>query len=828
MLQINNKAKQAIAILLLVSFVVSIAAIIPTTSAQTSTKKTYAFIGATPNPVGVNQEVLLHLGISEATSGTYAKWTGLTVTVTKPDGTTQNLGPFSTDATGGTGTIFVPTVEGTYKFQSHFPAQDMGAAFGGGAIHYLASDSEVIELVVQEEPIQYHPGFPLPTEFWTRPINAQFFEWSTIAGNWLYPAGSYTMPPIHKLHEGNEEAPETGHILWTKQYAMGGLTGAELGNYQYEMGDAYEGKFLGSVIIDGVLYYNKFEEQGGSVATQEVCAMNLKTGEELWTKNFNNSRLDFGQVFFWDGFNYHGAFAYLIFEEGSGSLRTWNVHDPLSGRWVFTINNVPQGFNLYGPKGEIYRYTVDTAAGSMTLWNSSRAVNPQNTGSVGDGSWEQIGTVMDGSRGIEWNKTIEKGLAGSVAAYSFDNMIFGSTSQAFPGASGPTITSWAISTKIGDEGRTVFKNTWTTDNQNGNITWVFCDTAWEDDVFIISAKETRDYYGFSLTTGQFLWKTDPEGYLAFYDKWYGPALGYGKFYTGRMSGVVTCYDVATGDELWTYDVEDKYGEILWSMNFPIEYHFLTDGKIYLSYGEHSPINPTGRGAPFVCLNATTGDEIWTLSWENCWWGGHAIIGDNVIAGFNGYDNRIYSIGRGPSATTVAASPKISTKGTNVLVEGLVTDISPGTSKYATAARFPNGVPAVSDDNMTEWMEYVYMQYPRPADADVIGVDVTISVIDPNGNVYDVDTTTSDASGFYSCIFEPEVPGKYTVIASFAGSKSYYGSFAETAINVEEATATEQPIVEDKESIADLYFIPAVIAIIVAIAIATVLILRKKQ
>jgi hypothetical protein len=825
MLQVNNKAKQLIAILLLLSFAISIATTLPISNAQTDTKKTYAFVAATPNPVGVNQEVLIHVGISEATSGTTAKWTGLTVTVTDPDGKTSTLGPFSTDSTGGTGTIFIPTKEGIYKLQSHFPAQDMGKPFGApGTIHYLASDSQVIELVVQAEPIPYHPGFPLPTEYWTRPVNLQFSEWAPIMGNWLYPAGSYTMPPIPKLHGGNEDAPETAHILWTRQYELGGLTGGDLGDKGFEMGDAYEGKFLGAIILNGVLYYNKYEEQGGSAVTQEVCAVNLKTGEELWTKDFNNTRLDFGQVFYWDSFNYYGAFGYLIFEDAG----SWKVHDPLSGRWLYTINNVPSGFNLYGPKGEIYRYTVNTAGGWMTLWNSSRAVNPQNTGSVGDGSWEPIGTVINGSRGYEWNKTIEKNLPGSVAAYSFDNMIFGSTAMSFPGATGPTITSWAISTKIGDEGRTVFKKTWNTANPDGNVTWVFTDTCWEDEVFIISAKETLDYYGFSLKTGELLWKTEPETYLAFYDKWYGPAYGYGKFYTGRMTGRVTCYDLKTGEKLWTYNVSDPYNEILWSDNFPIEYHFLTDGKIYLSYGEHSP-NLNARGAPMVCLNATTGEEIWKISWFNCWWGGHVIIGDSVMAGLNaGYDSRIYAFGKGPSATTVAASPKISTRGTNVLVEGFVTDISPGTKDYALTARFPNGVPAVSDENMTEWMQYVHMQYPRPADKDIIGVDVTISVIDPNGNVYDVATATSDASGFYSCVFEPEVPGKYTILASFTGSKSYYGSFAETAINVEEATATEQPTVEEKESIADMYFIPAVIAIIVAIAIATVLILRKKQ
>ena len=44
---------------------------------------------------------------------------------------------------------------------------------------------------------------------------------------------------------------------------------------------------------------------------------------------------------------------------------------------------------------------------------------------------------------------------------------------------------------------------------------------------------------------------------------------------------------------------------------------------------------------------------------------------------------------------------------------------------------PHGVPAVSDDSMSAWMEYVYMQKPRPTDT--IGVPVTISVIDANGN-----------------------------------------------------------------------------------------------
>jgi len=37
----------------------------------------------------------------------------------------------------------------------------------------------------------------------------------------------------------------------------------------------------------------------------------------------------------------------------------------------------------------------------------------------------------------------------------------------------------------------------------------------------------------------------------------------------------------------------------------------------------------------------------------------------------------------------------------------------------------------------------------------------------------------------SC-WKPDIPGKYTVIATFAGSASYYGSYVETTFGVEEA------------------------------------------
>ena len=74
-----------------------------------------------------------------------------------------------------------------------------------------------------------------------------------------------------------------------------------------------------------------------------------------------------------------------------------------------------------------------------------------------------------------------------------------------------------------------------------------------------------------------------------------------------------------------------------------------------------------------------------------------------------------------------------------------------------------------------------MQQPMPMDA--TGVEVILETLDPNGNYYEIGRVTSDASGMYKMLWEPPVEGEYTIVASFAGSKSYGSSYAETAIGV---------------------------------------------
>jgi hypothetical protein len=193
-----------------------------------------------------------------------------------------------------------------------------------------------------------------------------------------------------------------------------------------------------------------------------------------------------------------------------------------------------------------------------------------------------------------------------------------------------------------------------------------------------------------------------------------------------------------------------------------------------------------------------------------------------------YDQRIYAIGKGPSATSVVASPDIATQGSKVLVKGMVTDISPGTQDSAIKLRFPNGVPAVADESMSDWMLYVYKQFPCPAN--VKGVEVIVEVLDPNNNYYEVARATSDGSGFYSATFDPPVPGKYTIIARFAGSKAYYGSHAETAIYVEEAPPTTPEPTPTPASMTETYVLGFGVALLVAlivIGLVIILMLRKR-
>jgi hypothetical protein len=111
------------------------------------------------------------------------------------------------------------------------------------------------------------------------------------------------------------------------------------------------------------------------------------------------------------------------------------------------------------------------------------------------------------------------------------------------------------------------------------------------------------------------------------------------------------------------------------------------------------------------------------------------------------------------------------------------------------------------------------------------VEVVVSVLDSNNNYYEVNRTLTDANGAYRCEFIPPVPGDYVVYAKFEGSNSYYGSYDKAFIFVDDAVPAPVEPTPTPESVADVYFVPAIAGIIVAIvvlgALLALLILRKR-
>jgi hypothetical protein len=129
------------------------------------------------------------------------------------------------------------------------------------------------------------------------------------------------------------------------------------------------------------------------------------------------------------------------------------------------------------------------------------------------------------------------------------------------------------------------------------------------------------------------------------------------------------------------------------------------------------------------------------------------------------------------------------------------------------------------------MAAVYEQQPVPTD--MTGVPITVTAIDPNGNFVTLGTTTSLASGAWGLTWTPpNVPGNYTITATFAGTGAYYGSYAQTFVYVGSAPTPPPPTASPlSQATTQMYVlsigIAAIIVIIIIGAVLALLILRKK-
>ena len=938
MQKLKNKTMAIIIALILVSSTAVSIASLPTANAHTPPWQipTYAYIVAAPDPIGVGQAAHIYMwlapvygiagGSSLAISGNGStsssaslsnnyRFKNYNLTITAPDGhvTTQIFETIQ-DTTSNQFTTFTPDQTGIYTLDFNYPGQAYGANGNGYEKSIMINDTYLpshasTTLTVQEEPIPAPiNSYPLPTEYWTRPIFGENTDWWKISSNWLgitYPApGGAASTPDQALYHIDAIGPLTSHVMWTRPLQFGGVVGGnqffEGGSYpsgaalgvQYFEGSAYQPRFVNPIIVSGILIYTEPVSFTGA-RSGPTTAVDIRTGQVLWSRN-DVPPLAFGYIFnHWDP-NQHGTFPPILFTSNFAQ-----AFDAYTGAPLFNVTNVPAGTSVMGPNGNTIKYLMANAgttanpAWYLQQWNSSKLwqydidpftmdrllsptlVNATNNALIGTvppalGSSQYGATIIVnanipinsttvfrdapgyGLATYDWNVSIGSWRntmtpAPTIVAANYGDMLLlrsGNLPSGFAanrdGVDQAPYKYFAVNLNEskGQVGTVMWTKTY--NPVAGNVTMLQSAVDFDNRIFVIQLMETLNFQGYSMNDGSLLWTTEPQTVWNYYFDPGQPVLGttaYGKFYVAGFGGITYCYDDLTGELLWTHGNggegnSTKGGLQIFYGVYPTMIQAIANGVVYTATDEHTTPNPMYKGATARALNATTGEEIWKLSEFPSEWGfstpNQWATADGFSVFMNGLDNNIYSIGRGPSSMTVDAPAYATKLADSIVIRGTVTDIAAGTQQNEQAARFPNGVACVSDENMGEWMGYVYQQKPRPTDT--IGVPVTISVVDANGNYREIGATTSNSDGFFTYNWKPDIEGQYTVYASFAGSESYWPSHAVTSFAVDPAAPTPAPTEQPAQSVADTYILPGIIAIIVVIAIGfalTILFLRKR-
>jgi hypothetical protein len=712
-------------------------------------------------------------------------------------------------------------------------------------------------------------------------------------GDWMNSGQDALSGPntFMQVYPGDAIGSQTAHVMWTKPMQTGGVVGGNNFDIQGQTffdGSAYLIRYNNPIILAGKIYYTEtvgFTNTGymGAAYGPTDC-VDLRTGKLLWSRT-DVPPLYFGYLMDVQTVNEHGVCQPLLISASSWlglPFVSWSVFDGDTGTPLCNITNIPEYTNALlgnppslwepgtgramGPDGEYLNYVFANAAGDdsspdwrLGEWNSSLLFLPKgagaptyNSGVLGNSFTIDAGisNQNDPNCRYDWNisapylNTMTSPFIIVSAKYG-DGILMMNGTMPSNGQNG--LYSWVSSApytyffvNLNASRGAIGSVLWwkTLQPPANNYTVVQGPVDWENRVFTQDYKEGVRWAGYSLDNGDYLWTTPPQTALDYYgstsEGTLPGACAYGHLYSSAYGGILYCYDDKTGELLWTYgnggEGNSTNSGFNWPYgNIPTQIQAIGNGVVYTVTSEHTWVSPIYKGGLARAINATDGSEIWTISGVTMEFGEMSYaMADGYNTWFNGYDNSIYVVGRGPSAITVSAPHAGLAFGQSVVISGTVMDISAGTKQDQQAANFPNGVPCASDANMKDWMGYVYQQQPKPAN--FTGVPVQISVLDSNDNQYIIGTATTDASGTFRLTWTPDIPGDFTVFATFAGTNGYWPSYAEdgfTVMQAPEATAAPTPM---PQSMADLYFVPAVIGIIVAIAVVgavIVLMLRKR-
>jgi len=667
-----------------------------------------------------------------------------------------------------------------------------------------------------------------------------------------------------------------------------GVSGAS-----FYSGSSYQPRFYSAIIMDGYLYFKMPYSGDGTTTTVNGVVYggayecwNLRTGELVWQNTNPIFNPTWGQLYNEIDPNQSGVIpSGYLWQSVSGALvpsgygTVWEAFDGFTGLWVFNITNIPSGTTVMGPSGEFLKYQLSysttTMTGWLALWNSSQLIfNPASPSSP----YRPEGQSYNGSlaTAYSWNVTINGDLDGwSVSAGTTTgvtlsgpsinyvipgDLIFGTSSGLAPGV-GPQytpnpFTMWTINlnASVGAVGSILWVKNYTAPDimANNNFLGSYTQRLGPLDpttgVVTMQIGETMQWLGYDLHNGNLLWGPTNTVFVSQY-QYFGSGLGigqdaidaYGQIYVQGYGGCVYCYNTANGNLVWTFGNGGEDNTTNDGVNSPwgLLPTMVTDvaaGMVYVYTTQHGngAQSPYYKNEQIYCLNCTTGKLIWGMLSQCPNDGGPGypedIVADGVLVYYNMYDNQIYAVGQGPSATTVNAPDIGVTTATPITITGTVMDVSAGTQQNEQKADFANGVPCASDSSESLWMEYVYMQQPEPTN--FTGVPVTLSVTDSNGNHYTIGTAVTNSMGEYGLTWTPIIQGNYTLYATFAGNNAYYGSSASTYFYAGAPAPTAPPYPTPVTGLAssatvELGIAAVIIVIVIIGAILAVIMLRKK-
>ena len=836
---------------------------LPAGVTATTTVPAIARLSFGPNPVGVGQPITVNMWTSPAPGANRAR-TGYKVTITKPDGTTVVMGPLNSYIADGTCWFtYVPDAVGTWKLKfdaagDYYPAgtyfngvvnatgtAPAGNPFGGpstyASAYYQAASTAEQTLTVQSDMVASWPPSPLPTDYWTRPVIANFREWSAVMGDypWYGPGGGPNWPAGTNPYSSTRysfvpyvQGPSTAHVVWRRMGIMSGIIGGDYGDQS--LGGVAGGiqtlpqPGVPSIIYNGRCYQTltKIEPTlvNGTYLNMPTSVWecyDLRTGQVYWDIQLPSTvtSIAFGSSVFTIistpaptaiEYAYGGAAivgggsqatttADLVYIGGSRLIK----YDPFTGAITANVSTAPISSGTYYMNQ--YALSVQSLSGKYYLINWTVAGTSANFTS------RIVSNITFPFSSLPATTDFSAGVAANVAGITLSGAYSGINVQ------GASLTTGQL--------------LWNTTIMNEWLYSGSCVVADHGKVAALSS--TGKWLAWDLSTGNLAWTGQEMDY-----PWGASAFGayavqsaYGKFYWETYDGIYA-YNWDDGKIAWhfqspaAYPYDTNYYDNNTAQNPFDEGAIIAGGMIYSYNNEHSAISPVARGWKIFAVNATTGEGVWNLTTP----GTCGPVSDGYMVANSFYDGYLYVFGKGRSETTISAPSTGITLGQSIVLTGTVLDKSPGDlgTYLSPTARtdFPEKVPCISKGSMQTYMDYLYMQIPIPSGVTVTGVPVKLLAIDSSGTVTDIGTTTSDMSGKFVYSWAPQNTGTYKITATFAGDESYGSSWDETGVSVGPAPAIPQtptaPVYPDYT----WTIIGAAIAIIIVVALATVLILRK--